>query len=246
MKRGLQLVPWLIVGALLYFPLGGWKVLQGGQEGNAPAPRSYGERHDVPGFHWVVLLNENGLATADTQLEFFEMCLIRYRGRVQEITSHYSWYAWWSDDVLLEYRNPDSLPPVGVQCPDGAVFLLPGPLVRGFDDLYGERVRFEETLAAEVRDVLARTRGGAPFPVDRMFRWVEALNPAGVENFGYRIGFLDACGIEEGGTVRALADTSQGLLYEYQPDPARGFLGIGIPCPADTVFTLDSSPPRYF
>jgi hypothetical protein len=36
------------------------------------------------------------------------------------------------------------------------------------------------------------------------------------------------------------------MLYAYRPDPARGFLGIGIPCPADTVFIPAASTRRYF
>jgi hypothetical protein len=239
-------LPWLILGALIYVPLGGWKVLHGGQEGDDPALRSYGRQFAVPGFHWVVLLNPSGLASANTRLDFFEPCMIRYRGRVREIASHYSWYAWWSDDVLLEYSNPPGAPPVGVQCPDGAVFLLPGRLVRDFDARFAERVRYEKTLATEVQEAMTHAREGAAFPVDRVIQWVEVLNPAGVENFGYRVGFLDACGIEQGGTVRALATTSRGMLYAYRPDPARGFLGIGIPCPADTVFIPAASTRRYF
>lgn len=245
MKRIPSLWPLLVAAMLVYIPLGGWKVLYGGSGGDDPAAREYGAAYPVPGFEWVVVLNPNGIATTDAHLGFFDTCLIRYRGTVREITSHYSWYAALSRDTLVEYSSPPGHPAAGALCPDGTVFLLPRDELDGFAARTVERAAYESSLAAEVGAAMTAPPQGRMRQVDDDIRWVEALNPRGVESYGYRIDFLDACGIEAGGTVQALRATSQGTLYAYTPDPARGFRGIGIPCPDHTVF-LQNGPSRQY
>jgi hypothetical protein len=246
MKRLWTLLPLLIAAVLVYVPMGGWKLLYGGQGDDDPASRTYGAQYDVPGFEWVVLLNSQGLSTADAKLDFFDSCLIRYRGSVREVISHYSWYARLSRDTLVEYRAPAGSVPAGVLCPDGAVFLLPQEALIGFNARVAEREAYEAQLAGEVQAALGAPQRGPAYAVDDTIRWVEAVNPSGLESFGYRIAFLDACGIEEGGTVRAIRQTSQGMLYAYTPEAGLGFRGIGIPCPVDTVFLEHGPQRRYF
>jgi hypothetical protein len=238
--------PLLLAALLVYIPLGGWKLLYGSSGGDDPATRAYGAAYPVPGFAWVVVLNPEGVSTADGHLGFFDSCLIGYRGAVREVTSHHSWYAALSRDTLVEYRAPAERDSVGVLCPDGALFLLPRAELDAFPARTAERSAYESRLAAEVRAALAGTPRSEAQPVRETIRWVEALNPQGLESYGYRIGFLDACGLEEGGMVRALSATSQGMLYTYTPHPALGFRGIGIPCPPDTVFLQHGSARNYF
>ena len=246
MNRLRTFVPLLLAAALLYIPLGGWKLLYGGQGGDDPATRTYGEAHSVPGFEWVVLLNPQGLSTADATLDFFDSCLIRYRGNVREITSHYSWYATLSHDTLVEYTAPAGSISAGVLCPDGAVFLLPQRELNGFNARFAQRETYEAQLADEVQSAINAPRNGPAYTVNATIRWVEAVNPSGLESFGYRIAFLDACGIESGGTVQAIRSTSEGMLYAYTPEVGQTFRGIGIPCPANTVFLELGPKRRYF
>lgn len=244
------LLPLLIFALLVYVPLGGWRHLHGGQAGDDPAERTYGAAQDVPGFAWAVVLNTGGVRTADGHIDFFEPCMLRYRGIVREVTSHFSFYTWWNEavenDVLVEYDNPPDSRAVGTLCPDGAVFLLPREEWRTYSARTAERRAYEARLAAEVQDALADPRPGRAHRVAESLRWVEALNPTGLENYGYRIGFLEACGIEAGGTVRPVSETSLGTLYTYDPDPRTGFRGVGIPCPADTAFLLEDTARRTF
>jgi len=246
MNRLRTLIPWLLAVVLVYIPLAGWKVLHGAQDGDDAARRTYGAAHNVPGFAWVVLLNPGGLPTADARLHVFDSCLIRYRGQVQEITSHFSWYTRLSRDTLVEYRAPAGSTSAGVLCPDGAVFLLPQDELNGYDARFAERVAYETQLADEVQAALGAPRRGPVHTVAETLRWVEAVNPRGLESYGYRIAFLDACGIEAGGMVQAIRQTSQGMLYAYTPEARHTFRGIGIPCPANTVFLEQGPRHRYF
>ncbi len=246
MNRLAWLLPLFIAGLLLYFPIAGWRHLHGGETGDDPAARTYGASHAVPGFQWVVVLNAQGVDTADTHIAFFEQCLLRYRGTVHEVTSHYSWYAWWSDDALVEYENPAGVTAAGILCPDGTVFLLADADLRTFGERFAERQAYETRLAREVDAALAAAEPGRPIPVRASLRWVEALNPTGLRSHGYAIAFLDACGIEAGGTIRAIHETSLGTLYSYAPHPEHRFVGVGIPCPEQTVFLLNGTARRYF
>lgn len=241
-------LPVLAMAVALALPLLGGDDLMGseGMELEAPAQRTYGAVYGVPGFAWATLLNQDRLASADLQLNFWDNCLLRYRGRVQEITSHWSFYTWWSEDVLVEYTNPPGSPATGVLCPDGAVFLLPRDELATYEPRFAERQAYEAELRDEVSTALAAGERGAARPVEGFFRWVEVANPKGVENFGYRVPFLDACGIESGGTVRVVDTTSHGPLYEYEPRPQADFRGVGIPCPPQTVFFWRSSTATVF
>lgn len=240
-----SVLPLLIGAVLVYVPLGGWKALYGGQGEDDPAARTYGAVHNVPGFAWVVALNPNGVRSGDARVGFFEQCLIRYRGSVREITSRYSWYSWLSDDTLVEYANPPA-PVRGVMCPDGTVFLLPQDELAAYNARAAARRNYEVRLAAEVQSALSARQSGPSFVVQHSVDWVEAANPTGLESFGYRIGFLDVCAIEAGGTVQAIQRTDQGTLYAYTPDPRVGYRGIGIPCPPETVFFDGRPSRRYF
>ncbi len=242
MHRLTALVPLLIAAALIYFPVGGWKLILGGEEGGSPEARTYGATHDVPGFHWVVVLNPDGVDSADTHIGFWEQCLIRYRGAVTEVTSHFSWYATLSGDTLVEYANPAGTPATGVLCPDGTVFMLPDELLAGFNARFAERVAREDALAEAVEEALASAYAGESFVLRDSFEWVEVVNPEGVENYGYDIAFLDVCGIEAGGTVREIQRTAYGSLYRYTPSAGAHFRGVGIPCPGETVFFLEGDP----
>jgi hypothetical protein len=244
MKRLRGLLPLLVVALLVYLPLGGWKLLYGGEDDSAT--RSYGAEYNVPGFEWTVVLNPHGVPTEDTRIGFFDQCLLRYRGSVREVTSHYSLYTALSRDTLVEYRAPVGSPARGTLCPDGAVFLLPKAELAQFNGRFAERERYEQQLAAEVEDAISAPRPGPAYTVEETIHWVEAANPEGLESFGYHIPFLDACGIEAGGTVQAIQQISEGTLYAYTPEPGQSFRGIGIPCPPNTVFLRDALRPRYF
>ena len=51
-----------------------------------------------------------------------------------------------------------------------------------------------------------------------------------------QVPFLDICGIEAWGSVQIVGQTSFGSLFEYTPPEDGEFLGIGIPCPENTLF----------
>ncbi|HKI97732.1 MAG TPA: hypothetical protein VKB51_04585 [bacterium] len=245
MNRLWRWVPLLLAAVLVYVPMSGWKVLYGTEEGDNPAARTYGAEYRVPGFEWAVVLNPDGIRTSDVKLGFYDRCLMRYRGSVREITSHYSWYASLSRDTLVEYTAPPEAPAAGTLCPDGAVFLLPKAELDGFDGRFAEREAYEGQLAAEVQAALSAPRRGAAQVVEDSVHWVEAVNPDGLESFGYRIAFLDVCGIEAGGTVQAIQETAEGTLLAYIPATDASFRGIGIPCPANTVF-FEHGPQRHY
>ena len=244
MDRLRALLPLAVVALLVYLPLGGWKLLYGGEDD--PGPRSYGAESNVPGFGWAVVLNSQGVRTADARIGFFDLCLLRYRGSVREVTSHFSWYAAISHDTLVEYSAPQGTPARGALCPDGTLFLLPKAELARFNGRFAERERYEQRLAAEVEDAISSPRPGPAYTVAEDIRWVEAANPEGLESFGYQIPFLEACGIEAGGTVQAIRQISEGTLYAYTPEHGQSFRGIGIPCPPNTVFLQDAFRPRYF
>jgi hypothetical protein len=246
MNRLWSVLPLLLAAVLIYIPLSGWRVLYGSESGDDSAGRTYGAEYQVPGFEWVVILNPDGVQTSDTTLGFFDRCLMRYRGTVREITSHYSWYSDLNSDTLVEYSAPEGSDSAGALCPDGTVALLPRDEVGAFNARFEEREAYEAALAQQVRQALDAPRAGAAYAVEDDLRWVEAVNPQGLESFGYHIAFLDACGIEAGGTVQAIQATSEGTLYEYTPDPGEGFRGVGIPCPANTVFLEHGPQRRYF
>lgn len=243
MKRLPSLLPLLIAVALLSVPFGGWRLLFGGATQGDDAPRTYGDEMPVPGFAWVVLLNWGGLPTADGYLAFYDTCLVRYRGHVREVTSHYSLYTSLSRDPLVEYTPPPGSVSAGVLCPQGALFLLSREELATYGQRFAERQAYEGRLADAVNRATRQRPAGPATQVEDELRWVEAVNPAGLHSFGYRIGFLDACGIERGGTVRTVADTFAGTLYAYDPDPRVGFRGIGIPCPPNTIFLRSAEAP---
>lgn len=240
------LITVVIFGLLVYIPFGGWKAIAVSDSYDQPDQRTYGDVHDVPGFEWVTVLNERGVHTADTAIRFYEHCLVRYRGQVQEITNHWSWYSWWSDSVMVEYANPPESVPTGVLCPDHTVFFLGRDELAGYEGRYQERAAYEQQLRAEIAAALRDRQPGPAYPVQAPIQWVEVANPDGVRNFGYDIPFLDTCGIEAGGVIQAVHGTADGTLYEYTPDASVGFRGLGVPCPASTVFFLDGSRTSYF
>lgn len=246
MFRLRSLLPLLIFGVLLYIPLGGWKTLSGsvGLSLGSNEVRTYGAAHDVPGFHWVTVLNSDGVDNGPVHLGFFDSCLIRYRGEVHEITSHFSLWAWWSEDTLLEYVNPEGQPSRGVLCPDGTVFMMEPDTVQDFNARFAERHAYETELRDMVRTA-AREQGGQRYGVYENLQWVEVLNPQGVETFGYEVDFLGTCIMERGGVVEEVGRIDYGTLARYEPDPALGFRGVGIPCPADTLFVLEGDRLAY-
>lgn len=243
MKRLPDLLPLLIAILLVYVPFGGWRLLYGGPTEEDAVPLTYGAETPVPGFAWVTLLNWGGVSTSDGHLSFFDTCLIRYRGRVQEVTSHYSLYTTLSRDPLVEYTPPPGSVSAGVLCPQGALFLLPREELATYGERFAERQAYEGRLADAVNRAARQPASGPATPVSDDLRWVEAVNPAGLDSYGYRIDFLDACGIERGGTVQAVADTFAGTVYAYDPDPSVGFRGIGIPCPPKTLFLRTTQAP---
>lgn len=238
--RRLDVLGYLLVFLLLFFPLGGWKLITS-EISAMDDERVYGEVYDVPGFRWAMVRNRYGVRTAEIQLRRFENCLMRYRGQVTEVTNQSTWWSSWKDQVLVEYTPPEGVESTGVLCPEGTIFYIHRDELDDFPERFQQRQQFEEQLLQEVSAVLDEKRWGQEFQVEDFFTWVEVVNPAGVRNFGYRISFLDVCGIESLGTAQEIGQTSRGALFEYTPDEGRGFVGVGIPCPANTLFFLEGS-----
>ncbi len=225
---------------LFFFPLGGWKLITSEIKASVE-DRVYGETYDVPVLGWAQVVNRYGVSTEDTEIRRFDNCIVRYRGQVREIISHSTWWSSINDEALVEYTVPEGGAATGVLCPSGTVFYLP----RGELDLYPERFQQRQDTENQIRDevatVLENSQPGSTYPVEDFFTWIEVLNPEGVENFGFSVGFLDICGIEALGEIQEIGQTQWGTLYEYVPDPERGLVGVGIPCPANTLFLIDGS-----
>ena len=244
-RKALSLIPLLIFTLLIYLPLGGWKLFSSEVATPSQEPRVYGDSAAVPGFQWVEIINEGGVRTNIT-LRKYEDCLLRYRGEVSEVLNHESFWSWVTGERLMEYSPPPAHVSNGVLCPEGTVFYLAPENMPQWQAAFEERFAFEDTLKAEINGIRDSTPQGRTQLWDEFFTWVEVLNPEGIANFGYEVTFLDTCGLEEGGEIRAVGNTSQGLLYEYRPDPTRGYIGMGIPCPARTLFLMDGPKTRYF
>lgn len=240
--RRLDVLGYLLVFVLLFIPMGGWKIFTS-EISASEEERIYGEEYDVPGFRWARIRNRYGVQTAEFQLRRFENCLLRYRGRVTEITNHSTWWSSWKDQVLVEYTPPEGSEATGVLCPEGTLFYISREELQSFPEQFDERQRFEEELVREVSDLRINPFAGEVLQVDAQFTWVEVVNPEGVENFGYRVPFLDICGIEAWGSAQHIGTTSVGDLYLYTPYADHGFLGLGIPCPAATLFLFEQSQP---
>lgn len=222
---------------LLFLPFGGWKLITN-EIRAAEEERVYGAVYDVPKFHWAQIMNRYGVKTEEFQLRRFENCLIRYKGRVQEIINHSTWWSSWKNQVLVEYTVPEGLAPTGVLCPSGTVYYLPEEELASFPDRFRERQLLEGEIIQEVSDVREKKQAGEVYEVSDLFSWIEVVNPEGVRNFGYRVTFLDVCGIEALGSAQMIGPTSFGDLFEYTPPRDGEFLGIGIPCPAHTLFFI--------
>ena len=239
-RHGLDFVSYLILFLLFFFPLGGWKLVT--SEINASEEdRVYGETYDVPELGWAQVVNRYGVNTVDTEIRRFENCIVRYRGQVREIINHWTWWSTINDEALVEYTVPEAGAATGVLCPSGTVFYISHEEL----DLYPERFQQRQAAEGQIRDEVAaaleNSQPGSTYPVEDFFTWIEVLNADGVENFGFSVGFLDICGIEVLGEIQEIGQTQWGTLYEYVPDPERGLVGVGIPCPANTLFLLDGS-----
>jgi hypothetical protein len=241
-QRRLDLLGYFVIFLLLFFPLGGWKLITPEIKATEE-DRVYGQLYDVPGFRWAKVMNRYGVETLDVTIHRFENCLIRYRGQVQEIVNHSTWWSSINNQVLVEYSPPENSATTGVLCPDGTIFYIPREELDAFQEEFRQRQEMEAQIIDEVSDVLDNQQAGLSFQVEDFFTWVEVVNPEGVENYGYQLGFLDSCGIEAWGEVQEIGQTRWGALYEYAPDPARGFIGIGVPCPAQTLFFLEGAQP---
>ena len=237
--RNLDLLGYGLIFLLLLFPIGGWRLVFS-EEQFGEKDRVYGNVYKVPEFMWTKVRNWGGVKTSNVTIRQYENCLIRYQGQVTEIINQSTWWSSISDRVLVEYTTPGNTETTGVLCPSGTIFFLLREVLISFPDKYRERKEFEFQLIEEVSELLQTRQPGTEVEVSDFFTWVEIVNPGGVENFGYKVGFLDACGIEALGRMEEIGNTFQGAVYEYTPDPRRGFLGIGIPCPARTLFLLDS------
>lgn len=228
---------YMVIFVLLFFPLGGWKFITSEIEASEEE-RVYGEIFDVPQSHWAHIMNRYGVYTDEFQLRRFENCLVRYRGSVQEIINHSTWWSSWRDQVLVEYTIPRGQTATGVLCPSGTVYYLPREELASFPERFRERQSLEQEIIQEVSDVREKKRPGDIYELSDLFTWIEVVNPEGVRNFGYQVPFLDICGIEAWGNVQVVGQTSFGSLFEYTPAEDAGFLGIGIPCPAFTLFFI--------
>lgn len=226
---------YLVVFLLLFFPLGGWKFITS-EISATEEERVYGEIFDVPRSHWARIMNRYGVRTAEFQLRRFENCLVRYKGSVQEIINHSTWWSTWRDQVLVEYTIPEGQTATGVLCPSGTVYYLPSEELAAFQERFHERQSLELEIIQEVSDVREKKQFGDIYELSDLFTWIEVVNLEGVQNFGYRVPFLDICGIEAWGIVQIVGQTSFGSLFEYTPPDDAEFLGIGIPCPANTLF----------
>ncbi|MCZ6531819.1 MAG: hypothetical protein O7A08_02505 [SAR324 cluster bacterium] len=238
--RRLDLVGYLLIFLLLFFPMGGWKLITS-EISAMEYEWEYGQVYNVPGFRWAQIMNRYGVHSDDFLLRRFENCLMRYKGKIKEITNHSSWWSSWKDQVLVEYDPPTGANSTGVLCPGGTILYVSREELDSFPERYRMRMQFENELIREVSSLLDSRRSGEVFEVEDQFTWVEVVNPAGVENYGYQVAFLDACGIEILGSAQEIGQTSLGMLFEYTPIENHEFLGIGIPCPAHTLFLLEGS-----
>ena len=236
--RRLDVLGYLLVFVLLFFPMGGWKIFTS-EISASEEERIYGEEFDVPAFRWARIMNRYGVRTAEFQLRRFENCLLRYRGRVTEITNLTTWWSSWKDQVMVEYTPPEGSEATGVLCPEGTIFYISREELQAFPEQFDERQRFEKQLVREVSHVRGNPLPGEVLEVVAQFTWVEVANPEGVENFGYQGPFLDICGIEAWGSAQQIGTISVGDLYVYTPYADHGFLGLGIPCPIATLFMFE-------
>lgn len=232
-----DLFGYTVVFLLLFIPFGGWKLITSDISASEEA-RVYGAVFDVPKFHWARIMNRYGVHTDEFLLRRFENCLVRYRGRLQQIISHSTWWSDWKDQVLVEYTVPEGLAATGVLCPSGTIYYLPEKELASFPDRFRERQSLEQEITREVSEVREKKQFGDLYGVRDLFTWIEVVNPEGVRNFGYQVPFLDICGIEAWGSARIVGQTSFGALFEYTPPGQAEFLGIGIPCPANTLFFI--------
>lgn len=235
MKR---LVGYVVIFLLLFFPLGGWKLLPREMSANEEE-WVYGGRYNVPAFRWVRVMNPGGVRTLNITIRPHENCLIRYRGQVAEITNRSTWWSTWRDLVPVAYTTPGNAEVTGVLCPTGTLFYLPREELASFPERFQQRQLFEAKLIDGVTQVLENKQYGQVIELEEFLTFVEVANPEGVANFGYRVPFLDTCIIEENGRIQEIGATHDKSVYEYTPDPDRGFLGVGIPCPAETLFLQD-------
>lgn len=232
-----DLFGYMVIFVLLFFPLGGWKLITSEIKASEDI-WVYGGVYDVPKSHWAKIMNKYGVRTEEFQLRRFEFCLIRYKGSVQRIINHSTWWSSWREQLLVEYTPPDGQTSTGVLCPSGTVYYLPAEELASYPGRFRERQILEGEIKQEVSEVRAKKLDGEAFEVSDLFTWVEVVNPEGVRNFGYRVPFLDICGIEAWGTVQEIGETTFGTLYEYTPRHDNELLGIGIPCPVKTLFFL--------
>jgi hypothetical protein len=68
------------------------------------------------------------------------------------------------------------------------------------------------------------------------WRWVDVMNPNGLESSNGRFSFLDACGLEAGGIVTPLGRADGELLVRYR----RTSPAAGTSCPSGTLFFLSA------
>ncbi len=233
--RRLDVFGYMVIFVLLFFPMGGWKFITS-EISASEEEWVYGAIYDVPQSHWAHIRNRYGVRTDEFLLRRFENCLVRYRGSVQVIINHSTWWSAWKDQVLVEYTIPQGQTATGVLCPSGTVYYIPSEELASFRERFQERQSLEQEIIQEVSDVREKKRPGDIYELSDLLTWIEVVNPEGVQNYGYQVPFLDICGIEAWGNVQIVGQTSFGSLFEYTPSEDAEFLGIGIPCPAYTLF----------
>ncbi|MCZ6557582.1 MAG: hypothetical protein O7A69_07370 [SAR324 cluster bacterium] len=141
----------LVVFLVFFIPMAGWQLIPmdawkliGSVFSAGEEARVYGGVYDVPKFHWAQIRNRNGVRTEEFQLRRFEYCLTRYKGSVQEIINHSTWWSSWRGRVLVEYTIPDGQAATGVLCPSGTVYYLLKEELASFPDRFRERQLLEQ------------------------------------------------------------------------------------------------------
>lgn len=198
---------------------------------DAPEP---GATYRLPAWHWVRIMNPDGVDTADQHMGYRESCLTRYRAEVQAI-GHSA-----LKGTLVTLRNPEGRGAMGVLCPDGTVFFSSDGELAQWEADYRQRLALEGELEAFAQGALNRPAWGERLPVQE-WDWVEVMNPGGITAFGFDVEFLETCAIDAGGAARVIGQDGRfGTLVYYTADPGLTYEGIGIPCPTGTVFVLES------
>ena len=208
-----------------------------------------GERHKVPAWQWVDLIEPvmNSYSNGRSETDH---CGIKMGGEVEVL--HFT-----KDETqaLVEYTSPGD--DLGTPCPSGAKFFLNVSQLNTMNTEYENNIAYIEAVKKSV-DLIISGEGlqsvgdfsaGDTFKVPG-WQWVSPMLP--IEN-QYRsvslgnwqtpssgfLGFGDSCGIKMGGEVRILGFTEN----EAQALVRYTFSGgtLGTPCPSGAIFFLNVS-----